>query len=139
MQKNSLTGYLPRVTLFPLLFSPLISSFYLTFPSSLFIFRHPDILLLLPTFLGASSTFFLTPPFLPYLGQPMSIDFDMMPPRAPRRSAIVPTSASLLNRIQKPPLVERLSRDDSTIKAPSGPYVHSFFSAPFDFRFDFLF
>jgi len=51
----------------------------------------------------------------------MSIDFDTMPPRAPRRSASVPTSASLLNRIQKPPLVERLSRDDSVIKAPSGP------------------
>jgi THO complex subunit 4 len=57
----------------------------------------------------------------------MSIDFDTMPPRAPRRSASVPTSASLLNRIQKPPLVERLSRDDSTIKAPSGPCVHSFY------------
>jgi THO complex subunit 4 len=54
-------------------------------------------------------------------GQPMSIDFDTMPPRAPRRSASVPTSASLLNRIQKPPLVERLSQDDSIIKAPSGP------------------
>jgi len=54
-------------------------------------------------------------------GQPMSIDFDTMPPRAPRRSASVPTSASLLNRIQKPALVERISRDDSTIKAPSGP------------------
>lgn len=49
----------------------------------------------------------------------MSIAFDTMPPRAPRRSA----STSLLNRIQKPPLVERLSQDDSTIKAPSGPYV----------------
>jgi THO complex subunit 4 len=51
----------------------------------------------------------------------MSITFDTMPPRAPRRSASDPPSASLLNRIQKPPLVERLSRDDSTIKAPSGP------------------
>jgi len=51
-------------------------------------------------------------------GQPMSIDFDTMPPR---RSASVPTSASLLNRIQKAPLVDRLSRDDSIIKAPSGP------------------
>ena len=65
---------------------------------------------------------FLTPLFL-LVGQPMSITFDKMPPRAPRRSASVPTTASLLNRIQKPPLVERLSRDDSTIKAPSGPYV----------------
>ena len=63
----------------------------------------------------------------------MSIDFDTMPPRAPRRSASVPTSASLLNRIQKPPLVERLGRDDSTIKAPSGPYVH--FSPPFIYIF----
>lgn len=55
-------------------------------------------------------------------GQPMSITFDTMPPRAPRRSASVPpAAASLLNRIQKPPLAERLSRDDSTIKAPSGP------------------
>jgi len=51
----------------------------------------------------------------------MSIDFDTILPRAPRRSASVPTSASLLNRIQKPPLVERLSRDDSIIRAPSGP------------------
>ena len=50
-----------------------------------------------------------------------------MPPRAPRRSASVPTSTSLLNRIQKAPLADRLSRDDSVIKAPSGPYVHSFF------------
>jgi len=51
----------------------------------------------------------------------MSITFDMMPPRAPRRAASLPTSESLLNRIQKPPLAERLSQDDSTIKAPSGP------------------
>ena len=63
----------------------------------------------------------------------MSIAFDTMAPRAPRRSASVPTSASLLNRIQKPPLAERLSQDDSTIKAPSGPYVDS----PF-FHFLFL-
>jgi len=57
-------------------------------------------------------------------GQPMSIAFDTMPPRAPRRATSAPTSASLLNRIQKPPLAERLSQDDSTIKAikaPSGP------------------
>ncbi|KAF8068841.1 hypothetical protein FPV67DRAFT_1092872 [Lyophyllum atratum] len=52
-------------------------------------------------------------------GQPMSIAFDTMPPRQPRRSASVP--ASLINRIQKPPLSERLSRDDSTVKTPSGP------------------
>ncbi|KAG6828701.1 hypothetical protein H0H87_001114, partial [Tephrocybe sp. NHM501043] len=57
-------------------------------------------------------------------GQPMTIGFDTaQPPRAPRRSASVPTS--LLNRIQKAPLLDRLSRDDSTIKKsstpPSGP------------------
>ena len=66
----------------------------------------------------------------------MLIVFDNVPPRAPRRSASVPTSASLLNRIQKPPLAERLSRDDSTIKAPSGPYVHYFIL--FDFRLPFF-
>ncbi|KAF8155891.1 hypothetical protein B0H34DRAFT_715259 [Crassisporium funariophilum] len=57
-------------------------------------------------------------------GQPMSIAYDTMPPRAPRapaRSSSAPTTSSLLNRIQKPPLADRLSRDDSTIKAPSGP------------------
>lgn len=53
-------------------------------------------------------------------GQPMSIEFDSMPPRQPRvRSASVP--ASLINRIQKPPLLDRLSRDDSSVKTPSGP------------------
>ena len=66
----------------------------------------------------------------------MLIVFDNVPPRAPRRSASVPTSASLLNRIQKPPLAERLSRDDSTIKAPSGPYVHYFIFS--DFRLPFF-
>ncbi|KAF5379231.1 hypothetical protein D9615_005863 [Tricholomella constricta] len=52
-------------------------------------------------------------------GQPMSIAFDTMPPREPRRSASVP--ASLINRIQKPPLLDRLSRDDTSVKTPSGP------------------
>jgi len=51
----------------------------------------------------------------------MSITFDTMPPRAPRRSVSASPSGSLLNRIQKPPLVERLSLDDSTINVPSGP------------------
>ncbi|EDR08195.1 uncharacterized protein LACBIDRAFT_297588 [Laccaria bicolor S238N-H82] len=54
-------------------------------------------------------------------GQPMEIVFDALPPRNPRRSASVPSTSSLLNRIQKPPLVDRLSRDDSSIKTPSGP------------------
>jgi len=56
-------------------------------------------------------------------GQPMSIAFDTMLPlgvRNARRSVNTPAS-SLLNRIQKPPLLERLSRGDSKIKTPSGP------------------
>ncbi|RDB29947.1 THO complex subunit 4-A [Hypsizygus marmoreus] len=52
-------------------------------------------------------------------GQPMSIAYDTLPPRQPRRSASAPTS--LLNRIQKPPLLDRLSRDDVNVKTPSGP------------------
>ncbi|KAG6833029.1 hypothetical protein H0H93_013404, partial [Arthromyces matolae] len=51
-------------------------------------------------------------------GQPMTITFDTMPPRQPRRAS-APTS--LINRIQKPPLLDRLSKDDSSIKTPSGP------------------
>ncbi|KAF8182074.1 hypothetical protein BJ912DRAFT_979011 [Pholiota molesta] len=56
-------------------------------------------------------------------GQPMSIAYDTMPPRAPRlrRAVSAPTTASLLNRIEKPPLAERLSVDDSSAKIPSGP------------------
>ncbi|KAJ7717643.1 hypothetical protein DFH07DRAFT_1012501 [Mycena maculata] len=54
--------------------------------------------------------------------QPMSITFDAAaPPRQPRaRSSSAPTS-SLLNRIQKAPLLERLSKDDSALRTPSGP------------------
>ncbi|GLB42127.1 putative RNA recognition motif containing protein [Lyophyllum shimeji] len=51
-------------------------------------------------------------------GQPMSIAFDTMPPRPARRSVSVPT---LINRIQKPPLLERLSRDDTNVKPSVGP------------------
>lgn len=50
----------------------------------------------------------------------MSIVFDTLPPRHPR-SVSAPTS--LINRMQKPPLLNRLSRDDSSVKTPSGPYV----------------
>ncbi|PPR06782.1 hypothetical protein CVT24_011282 [Panaeolus cyanescens] len=55
-------------------------------------------------------------------GQPMSITFDS-PPRAPRRATSAPSTASLLNRIEKPSLTERISKDDTAtaIKAPSGP------------------
>jgi len=51
-------------------------------------------------------------------GQPMSIAFDVSMPRV--RSASAPTS--LLSRIQKGPLLNRLSgsKDDSALKAPRG-------------------
>jgi len=51
-------------------------------------------------------------------GQPMSIAYDTMPPHNPRRAA---STSSLINRIQKPPLLDRLSRDDSQVKIPAGP------------------
>lgn len=60
-------------------------------------------------------------PMFCLIGQPMSIEFDS-PPRQPRRSASVP---ALLNRIQKPPLLDRLSRDDVHVKTPAGPSVLS--------------
>ena len=104
--------FLPRVTLFVYYqVEKLHISSFLTFTALLIYFSYHRPL------------FFFSWKLTLLIGQPMSITFDTMPPRAPRRSASVPTTASLLNRIQKPPLVERLSRDDSTIKAPSGPYV----------------
>jgi len=52
----------------------------------------------------------------------MQIAFDtFQPPRAPRRAVSAPTTASLINRIEKPPLVERISHDDSGMKVPSAP------------------
>ncbi|PPQ96837.1 hypothetical protein CVT26_006006 [Gymnopilus dilepis] len=62
-------------------------------------------------------------------GQPMSITYDTFnPPRAPRaphRAASAPSTTSLLNRIEKPPLVERISSKDDTntptAAIPSGP------------------
>jgi THO complex subunit 4 len=57
-------------------------------------------------------------------GQPMSITYDFGPPRMARR--VVSAPGSLLNRIQKPPLADRLSLDDSSIEgAPS--YVLLFY------------
>lgn len=54
--------------------------------------------------------------------QPMSVAFDTGPPRQPRiRASSAPTTSSLLNRIQKAPLLERLSKDDTALRAPSGP------------------
>lgn len=59
----------------------------------------------------------------------MSIAYDTMPPRHPRRASSAPTASSLLNRIQKPPLLDRLSKDDASLRpTPSGPYVP--FSVP---------
>ena len=56
----------------------------------------------------------------------MSISF-YSAPKAPRRAASAPTTTSLLNRIEKPPLAERLSRLESTEKPPSGPCVTFYF------------
>lgn len=49
-------------------------------------------------------------------GQPMSIEFHHAPPQQPRgrRSASAPSS--LINRIQKPPLLDRLSRNEAPRK-----------------------
>ena len=47
-------------------------------------------------------------------GQPMSIAFEAAAPAPKRRAASVP--ASLLNRIEKAPLLNRLSRDDAHVK-----------------------
>ncbi|KAJ7100100.1 hypothetical protein B0H15DRAFT_818687 [Mycena belliarum] len=51
--------------------------------------------------------------------QPMTIVFDASAPRG--RSASAPTTSSLLNRIQKVPLLTRLSKDDTALRAPSAP------------------
>ena len=51
----------------------------------------------------------------------MSIVYDVPPPRPAKRSASAPQS--LLNRIQKPPLLDRLSHDDISVKAPAAPSV----------------
>lgn len=53
----------------------------------------------------------------------MSIAYDFGPPRMPRRVASSP--GSLLNRIQKPPLADRLSHDDSSIKAAPSYVFHA--------------
>jgi THO complex subunit 4 len=47
----------------------------------------------------------------------MSIAYDSGPPRNPRRVASAPSS--LLHRIQKPALADRLSQDDSSTTTPS--------------------
>ncbi|KAK0470488.1 hypothetical protein IW261DRAFT_1003729 [Armillaria novae-zelandiae] len=55
-------------------------------------------------------------------GQAMSITFDTLPPRNPRRATSAPTTSSLLNRIQKPPLLDRLGVDEpNPKKAATGP------------------
>ncbi|KAF9530216.1 hypothetical protein CPB83DRAFT_892835 [Crepidotus variabilis] len=55
-------------------------------------------------------------------GQPMTITYDVAP-RAPRRTASTPSfssTRSLLNRVEKPPLAERLTKEESS-KIPKGP------------------
>ncbi|KAJ6558011.1 hypothetical protein B0H19DRAFT_1149448 [Mycena capillaripes] len=57
-------------------------------------------------------------------GQPMSIAFEAVSaPRQPRgRSSSAPTTSSLLNRIEKTPLLDRLSgsKDDSSLRTTRG-------------------
>ncbi|GAV99840.1 RNA-binding domain-containing protein [Lentinula edodes] len=53
-------------------------------------------------------------------GQPMTITFDTGGPRQSRRAVSAPHS-SLINRIQKPPLADRLSSDDIQVKDSAGP------------------
>ena len=66
----------------------------------------------------------------------MRIAFDtFQPPRAPHRAVSVPTTASFLNRIEKPPLAQRISHDDS-----GAPYVHSpYFWISFSLKLYFLY
>ncbi|KAJ6627966.1 hypothetical protein B0H10DRAFT_1992943 [Mycena sp. CBHHK59/15] len=52
-------------------------------------------------------------------GQPMAVAFDTTVPRD--RAASAPTTSSLLNRIQKAPLLDRLSKDDSAVPRAAGP------------------
>ncbi|KIK68692.1 hypothetical protein GYMLUDRAFT_36179 [Collybiopsis luxurians FD-317 M1] len=52
-------------------------------------------------------------------GQPMTITYDTTVPRQSRRAVSAPHS--LINRIQKPALADRLSSDDSQIRDSSGP------------------
>lgn len=49
----------------------------------------------------------------------MTVIYEMRP----SRRAVSAPHSSLINRIQKPPLADRLSSDDSQIRDSSGPYV----------------
>jgi THO complex subunit 4 len=65
-----------------------------------------------------------------WTGQPISIIYDNTPTpaaRGARRAASAPSS--LLQRIQKAPLLERLGQDDTSVKGYSEPYLsfRSFF------------
>jgi len=51
-------------------------------------------------------------------GQPMSIDF-LAPRPGPRGRSSSAPNGSLINRIQKPPLLDRLAQDDSNVKPAS--------------------
>lgn len=56
----------------------------------------------------------------------MSIKYDTMPV-GPRRDRVSSTPNSLLHRIAKPPLADRLSQDDSSIKSNTSTYVYLFY------------
>ncbi len=60
----------------------------------------------------------------------MTITFDTLPPRNPRRATSAPTTSSLLNRIQKPPLLDRLGVDEPNPKkaAPCVPFYCCLFT-----------
>src|SRR6266511_3163076 len=57
-------------------------------------------------------------------GQPMTISY-YTAPRAPRRIVSAPSSTtrSLLNKVEKPPLSDRLTKEEADAKLPSGPQV----------------
>lgn len=58
-----------------------------------------------------------------FVDQPMEITYDTAPPasaKGPRRGA---NTGSLLNRIEKPPLLDRLSRNDTKPRQNAATYV----------------
>ncbi|TFL01628.1 hypothetical protein BDV98DRAFT_655962 [Pterulicium gracile] len=52
-------------------------------------------------------------------GQPMHVVYDTPPPA--KRSISGPSTASLLNRVQKPALLDRLSKDDMSVPKSKAP------------------
>ncbi|EPQ52200.1 hypothetical protein GLOTRDRAFT_107741 [Gloeophyllum trabeum ATCC 11539] len=54
-------------------------------------------------------------------GQVMSITYDTVPPPGPRRERRASAPSSLIDRIQKPALLDRLTQDDSRIRMTTAP------------------